>query len=670
MRILLLESDPQYRNAIRGALEPRGFEIIPTANVEQVFAQHRIRPADVLIVSVEPNAGSAAELTRRVEADTNRPPLGLLVLSSFYRSEDTEIKALQAQFTASDLLSRPFGALDLLERVEGVVRRVRSSGAARGGPSRAEAPPVATDLRASPGDPRVLSLLARLWASRASGVLTIEQGGVERLVRMAQGGIVDQDGKALVFAALRGGAEVRFEPGDVGDRGDPAALGDLLWRVARDPRQTRFGNEHRFEALSRTPWTNAALTLPIGDGTRRLLSAADGQATLGELIARGAMDAESVSVDIHALRQLRLVVLQAPVTRARRVVEPRLDVSAPPAPPPAAQGAENETIALNVWHDPSTQPGAIRPSSQERAVAPREAAGRPGGAPGGGISASVLPIGGLKARASDARASGENVDTHTSLSERRRAAIALSLRSALGHSQTNAPTATGTASTLTRNRASIAHVITRLEREMGVVRTAAPAVVLGLPADAPPEQVRIAAERHRQRYLAVENNEQLPPDARELARDIRRRVEEAERDWGRQAATGALAVGAADADRLLEMGRAQIGRQDWQGAELTLSRARAQRADHPGVLAFLGWARFNNIRYGLSERTKEARELLLLAEQFDPHHGEAQYYLAELLYRLGEYDAALPRASRAMKAQPESAPVALLYRKLRARLTG
>lgn len=629
-----------YRSATRAALEPRGFEVVPLASVDQIFAQHRVRPADLLILALEAGSGGAVALTRRLQSDTQRPPPGLLVVTSAPPGADPDLRTLGGLFEAFEVLVRPYGALDLLDRVDSVARRVRASTAERGGP-RPEAPAF---------DPRTLSLLARLWASRATGLLVIEQAGAEHTVRLAQGGLTDPEARALVFAALRGSAELRFEAADLGERGDPAMLGELLWRAARDPRQTRLASEHRYEALSRTPWTNAALTLPIGDPVRRLLSAADGQATLGELIARLAVDAESASIDLHALRQLRLVVFQAPVTRARKVSDHRPDVSAPPAPQPAAGG--NETIALNVWHDPSTQPGA-------RSIPPTPAGGA-------GTSAGAREPG----RGGDARLHSSSSDGHTTLSERRRAAIASSLRSALGHTglptATATATATGTSNLLSRNRASIAQVMKSLERDLDVVRAAPPAVVLSIPADSPPDQVRKAAERHRQRYLTMERDEQLPAEARQLARDVLRRVEEAERDWGR---ASVAPVSPMDADRLYESGRAQIGRQDWQGAEATLSRARSVRADHAGVLALLGWARFNNTRHGMAERTKDARELLMLAEQFDPNNAEAQYYLAELLYRLGEYDAALPRASRAMKAQPENPAVALLYRKLRSRLT-
>lgn len=632
-----------YRSATRAALEPRGFEVVPLTSVEQVFAQHRVRPADLLIASIDAAAGGVSGLSQRLQSDTHRPPPALLVVTSTPPGADPELRALGGLFDAYEVIVRPYGALDLLDRVESVSRRARAVGGERGPGARTEA---------AAADPRALSLLARLWASRATGLLVIEQGGTERTVRLAQGGLTEPEARALVFAALRGSAELRFEAVELGERGDPAMLGELLWRAARDPRQTRLASEHRYEALSRTTWTNAALTLPIGDAVRRLLSAADGQATLGELIARLAVDAESASVDLHALRQLRLVVLQAPVTRVRKVTDHRPDVSAPPAPAPAAGG--NETIALNVWHDPSTQPGGARSI--------------PPGPRGGGSGAAGAQPGAREAgRPGDAPHS-QSSDGHTSLSERRRAAIASSLRSALGHTGgvTATATATATSGALSRNRASIAQVMKGLERDLDVVRAAPPAVVLSIPADAPLDQVRKAAERHRQRYLTMERDEHLPAEARQLARDVLRRVEEAERDWGR---ASVAPVGPLDVDRLFEAGRAQVGRQDWQGAEVTLARARTVRADHAGVLALLGWARFNNTRHGMAERTKDARELLMLAEQFDPNNAEAQYYLAELLYRLGEYDAALPRASRAMKAQPENPAVALLYRKLRSRLT-
>jgi tetratricopeptide (TPR) repeat protein len=121
-------------------------------------------------------------------------------------------------------------------------------------------------------------------------------------------------------------------------------------------------------------------------------------------------------------------------------------------------------------------------------------------------------------------------------------------------------------------------------------------------------------------------------------------------------------------DKLLEMGRNFIEEEDWAMADQVLSSAQDLVIAHPGVLANLGWARYHNPKLEQEERIDDARDLLLLSEQFDPRHWEGQYYLARLLIAGGDYEGALARAERAVKAKPDHAETEQLVKRIRRKL--
>lgn len=641
MRVLLLEPDTQVRGLVRRSLEPEGHEVLALANAEQALALLRARTAEVIICALEPGTSEGGTFLRQA-----RPMLGStsgLVMSAFYTADDPELGAAMAAFGRSEFLAKPFTLPDLAERV----RRL-SRGLDRRPPPPARpierptglpvvSPPTPPPIARRVVDPRNLQLLTRLWLSRATGTVCLVSGadGAEGWASLKGGGPVDEESRRLLDKGLFGG-ELSFEAVDISAPGDWEGMGQLLWRVVRDPSQRRFALENRFQALARTSWTGAASHLPLANATRNLLAQADGNLTLGEAMARGGVDAEVVSPELHALAQMRLVTLQAPLLAQGR----RSDT--PSNPLAGASG----TASLPV--DRPLYGASSGTSSSTRTRAP-----------------SPLPTP-SSARTSESASISTLTPTSAGSPLRQQSRTVEASNAPLRSNQATRSRMTGTSSEVTHARTQIRQVLLRLRREAGDLGTASPAVVLGVPGDASSELVQEAAARMRARYANMANDEALPQEARELAGQILERVEEAARTFGKARAANAAA--AMDEERLLAVGKELMAQRQWEQAERVLGRARQLKADHPGILANLAWAHLNNPARGPEARATEARELLLLAEQFDPQHGEGQYYLAELLYRLGEYASALPRAERALRSTPENAAVASLARKLRARL--
>ncbi len=117
-------------------------------------------------------------------------------------------------------------------------------------------------------------------------------------------------------------------------------------------------------------------------------------------------------------------------------------------------------------------------------------------------------------------------------------------------------------------------------------------------------------------------------------------------------------------DARLQRARLLITQEEWNEAELLLSRALEIRADHPGILALLGWARLHKPTVSRLQRLTEARELLERAEQLNPMHPEGQLYHARLLLADGKPREAYLRAQRAVRAVPDSREATNLLREI------
>ncbi|MDP6932752.1 MAG: response regulator [Myxococcota bacterium] len=214
------------------------------------------------------------------------------------------------------------------------------------------------------------------------------------------------------------------------------------------------------------------------------------------------------------------------------------------------------------------------------------------------------------------------------------------------------------------------NMVKRLEKEIQATDGQSPRVVLGVPESADSEMIDRAAARHRSRYQPLLTDSRLSPAERKNARVLLERIEQAHSEL--MTLSSHLAPPRpkptkpkAQEELLLEQGRSLIADEQWDQADRVLSQAKNLRLDHAGILANLGWARFHNDRFEEEERVDEARDLLLLSEQFDPGHAEGQWYLAQLLHRQGKVQGALLRAARAVKARPDEPEVRRLFLQLK-----
>lgn len=680
MRVLYVEPDPHVRQTVKRGFEAGGAELVALGEARQALSFLNSTTVDAVICAVEPGGSEGATFLSGAQARLGNTPL--VLVSAFYTPDDPELAPLFMFCQSVAFVAKPFGLSELGKALRGVMRP--AAGAPPVGPSTLHgiAPPPAprpgpggpstlhgapstlhgtspmaprpapmgpTTLHGTPttlpgaarrtADLRNLNLLTRLWASKSTGTLKVGRtpAGQEGWASLSRGGPADPESMKLVGAALQGG-ELHFEPGEVDAPGDWDGMMDLLWRAARDPTARSFVLENRFQGLSKTQWSGLLLSLPLAAPTRRLLASLNPQSTLGEAIARSGVDGEVVSPDLAALVRLRVIALGTPST-AEAGARPG-DPAAPRRPdpvsiPPSGGGGGPR------GHSGVASLSVARPASMSSVAASTPTAT--------GLSRLRRPEPGT-------------VTSVTPASTQRPRASADGVR--------GAPTSTGSGATSAaanaRARDRINSVLRYLRGEINNLGSAPPAVLLGVPADASNELVAEAAKRLRERYQGMVTDPGLDDEAHKLAAQMLERVEDAVKNFGK--ARSAAAAGAMDEERLLALAHELIQQRQWEQAEKVLIKARQLKPDHIGVISNLGWARLHNPARPAAERAKGAQELLELAEQFDPQHAEGQYYLAELLYRLGEYAKALPRAERAARAAPENPAAASLARKLRNRL--
>src|ERR1700691_90562 len=122
-RVLVVDDDPDVREAVETALELEGHRV--TTATDGLAALKRLGQAEfdaVVLDVLMPNL-DGFEVCRRLRASGNRTPV--LIMTARDSEEDT-IRGLD--LGADDYLAKPFGLAELLARVRALLRRTRPVG--------------------------------------------------------------------------------------------------------------------------------------------------------------------------------------------------------------------------------------------------------------------------------------------------------------------------------------------------------------------------------------------------------------------------------------------------------------------------------------------------------------------------------------------------------------
>ena len=117
-RILVCDDEPQILRALKVILRDAGFEPVQAATAEEALDIAAVRPPDAAIVDLVLPDGDGVEVCRTIRGWSQMP---IIVLSAV-GEEDAKVRALEAG--ADDYVTKPFGARELVARLNAALRRV------------------------------------------------------------------------------------------------------------------------------------------------------------------------------------------------------------------------------------------------------------------------------------------------------------------------------------------------------------------------------------------------------------------------------------------------------------------------------------------------------------------------------------------------------------------
>jgi two-component system KDP operon response regulator KdpE len=120
-RVLVVDDEPQILRALKVVLREAGFEAVPAQNVSEALDLASVRPPEAAIVDLVLPDGDGVEVTRRLREWSEMP---ILVLSAV-GEEEQKVRALEAG--ADDYITKPFGARELVARLQAALRRAAPS---------------------------------------------------------------------------------------------------------------------------------------------------------------------------------------------------------------------------------------------------------------------------------------------------------------------------------------------------------------------------------------------------------------------------------------------------------------------------------------------------------------------------------------------------------------
>jgi len=120
IHILVIDDDNRLRDLLQKFLTEKGFRVTTAADAEAARQRLASLTFDLLVVDVMMPGESGLEFTRSLRA-TSRVPILMLTAMS-----ETEARIEGLQAGADDYLSKPFEPLELVLRIQSILRRAQT----------------------------------------------------------------------------------------------------------------------------------------------------------------------------------------------------------------------------------------------------------------------------------------------------------------------------------------------------------------------------------------------------------------------------------------------------------------------------------------------------------------------------------------------------------------
>ncbi len=123
MRVLIVEDEPAYVDALTVAFEREGFEASAALDGRQAVVSFLERAPDIVLLDLMLPELSGLDVLRRIRSESEVP---VIVLSA----KDAESDVVTAlELGADDYLTKPYSVRELLARVHAAMRRAPGTGA-------------------------------------------------------------------------------------------------------------------------------------------------------------------------------------------------------------------------------------------------------------------------------------------------------------------------------------------------------------------------------------------------------------------------------------------------------------------------------------------------------------------------------------------------------------
>jgi two-component system KDP operon response regulator KdpE len=116
-RVLVVDDEPQIVRALKVVLREAGFEAVPAETGSEALDLAAVRPPQAAIIDLVLPDIDGVEVTRSIRKWSEMP---ILVLSAI-GDEEQKVRALEAG--ADDYITKPFGARELIARLQAALRR-------------------------------------------------------------------------------------------------------------------------------------------------------------------------------------------------------------------------------------------------------------------------------------------------------------------------------------------------------------------------------------------------------------------------------------------------------------------------------------------------------------------------------------------------------------------
>ena len=130
-RILVVEDNPDLAYGLRNNLEIEGYDVDVVEDGTQGLARARVGGPDLIILDLMLPGMDGYRVLRALRDEGRRMPI--LILTA--RGEEAD-KVRGLRLGADDYVTKPFGVLELLARVEALLRRTAPPGDGAGPPER------------------------------------------------------------------------------------------------------------------------------------------------------------------------------------------------------------------------------------------------------------------------------------------------------------------------------------------------------------------------------------------------------------------------------------------------------------------------------------------------------------------------------------------------------